>query len=178
MANGIANTGLPRKFLRIGAGSTALTDIDAIGIGTWQMVNHGTMYFEEAMFEKGGSCQVEGVVVREKKGSGALIKANLLIMFLKYSDIVTACGENFAWTALTPYTAKIGEIEIETADYRDEQSAGAVYNASAHKILTKPIPIKVDEDWQRLFVVVVNLGSEITYSTGTELDIELIVNQD
>ena len=178
MGYGIAHTGFARKFVRIGSGCTALTGITGIAIGTWKMITNGTMYFEEVMFEKGGTCQIEGVIVREKKGSGTLQKLNMLIMFLKYSDIVTLCGQNFAWTALTPYTAKVGEIEIETADYREESSGGAVYNASAHKILAKPIPIKADEDWQRVFAVAVNLGSEGTYTENTELDIELIINQD
>ncbi len=179
MSENISHAGKARKFVRIGDGCTALTGITVTDITLFQMISNGTIYFEEVMFEKGGTCQIEEVIVREKKGTGALQKANMLLMFFKKSDIVTACGADFAWTANTTSAELIGAIEIAAADYREYYSGGAAESAIAFKIPTQPIPIVVTEDYQKIFCIPVGLGVGTTnYSTDSELDIELVVNQD
>ncbi|ROL60859.1 hypothetical protein D9V86_08755, partial [Bacteroidetes/Chlorobi group bacterium ChocPot_Mid] len=134
---------------------------------------------EEVFFEKGGSGQIEEVIVREKKGIGNLQKANMLLMFFSFSDITTLCGMNFAFNTNTTYSELIGAIEITSSDYREIYSNGSVHSAIAFKIPSVPIPIKASEDYQKIFCIPVAFGlGTYNYTEGTILDIELIINQD
>jgi hypothetical protein len=179
MSDSVTHTGKSRKFLKVADGCTALSAFTGNNITVWQMISNGTIYFEEAMLEKGGTCEIEGIIWRETKGTGALQKPNILFIFFKYSDIATLQGNDFAWTANTTKAEVVAVIEIESTDYRDYYSGGFVESSIAYKILTKPIPIKVDEDWQRLFCVPVLLDvGPVNYTENSELDLEVITNQD
>lgn len=174
----VSAIGKQRVFLKVGDGSTALNFAN-ISIANWCMVSNGTIHFPTAFTEKGGSGEVTHIIIREKKGSGSLIKANLLIMFFKNSDITTAPGNAFVWTAGTTVLDLIGKVEIETTDYVDIKNNGTADASIAIVALNPVLPLKMTEDWQDILAVIVSLETNaITYPTDGDFDMELIVNQD